>query len=156
MDIRRDGPGRCLHVRQGDTVDFTLVNRANIPHRLDFHAAEIAPSRYYTNVMPGRFAALSVRGEGSGGVHVSLWHRAGGDGTATDVRRTRWWIRLRRGQGATELALAQSEFHLSGKPDQDGTRGSTGRSSGEGARPIVFNCCAGEYAGHPSKSGPTS
>ncbi|MEP7227400.1 MAG: multicopper oxidase domain-containing protein, partial [Gemmatimonadales bacterium] len=46
-------PGPALRVRQGDTVDFTLVNRANIPHSMDFHAAEIAPSRYYVNVMPG-------------------------------------------------------------------------------------------------------
>ena len=33
-------PGPPLHVRQGDTVDFTLLNRANIPHSMDFHAAE--------------------------------------------------------------------------------------------------------------------
>jgi FtsP/CotA-like multicopper oxidase with cupredoxin domain len=46
-------PGPALHLRQGDTVDFTLVNRANIPHSMDFHAAEIAPSKYYVNVLPG-------------------------------------------------------------------------------------------------------
>ena len=46
-------PGPPLHVAQGDTVDFTLLNRANIPHSMDFHAAEIAPSRYYVNVLPG-------------------------------------------------------------------------------------------------------
>ena len=46
-------PGPALHVRQGDTVDFTLINRANIPHSMDFHAAEIAPNKYYVNVMPG-------------------------------------------------------------------------------------------------------
>jgi nitrite reductase (NO-forming) len=38
-------PGPALHVRQGDTVEFTLVNHANIPHSMDFHAAEIAPSK---------------------------------------------------------------------------------------------------------------
>ena len=27
-------PGPALHVRQGDTVDFTLVNGANIPHSM--------------------------------------------------------------------------------------------------------------------------
>ena len=46
-------PGPALHVRQGDVVDFTLVNAGNIPHSMDFHAAEIAPSKYYVNVMPG-------------------------------------------------------------------------------------------------------
>jgi nitrite reductase (NO-forming) len=34
-------------------VDFTLVNHGLMPHSIDFHAAQIAPSRVYTNVMPG-------------------------------------------------------------------------------------------------------
>ncbi len=45
-------PGPVLRVTQGDTVDFTLVNEAPMPHSLDFHAAEIAPSRAYVNLMP--------------------------------------------------------------------------------------------------------
>jgi nitrite reductase (NO-forming) len=45
-------PGPFIRVTQGDTVDFTLINRAMMPHSMDFHAAEIAPSKYYVNVMP--------------------------------------------------------------------------------------------------------
>ena len=45
-------PGPLVRVKQGDTVDFLLVNKAPIPHSLDFHAAEIAPDRYYTNLLP--------------------------------------------------------------------------------------------------------
>ena len=45
-------PGPVLRVTEGDTVDFTLVNHAPMPHSLDFHAAEIAPSRAYRNLMP--------------------------------------------------------------------------------------------------------
>ncbi len=45
-------PGPVIRATQGDTVDFTLVNKAPMPHSMDFHAAEIAPSKYYTNVMP--------------------------------------------------------------------------------------------------------
>ena len=45
-------PGPVLRVTQGDTVDFTLVNDAPMPHSLDFHAAEISPSRAYVNLMP--------------------------------------------------------------------------------------------------------
>jgi FtsP/CotA-like multicopper oxidase with cupredoxin domain len=72
-------PGPPLHIRQGDTVAFTLVNRANMPHSMDFHAAEIAPSKYYVNVLPGdslqyRFVAASAWR-----IHVSLWHRTGRD-----------------------------------------------------------------------------
>ena len=46
-------PGPTLRVTVGDTVDFTLVNHGMMPHSIDFHAAQIAPSRVYTNVMPG-------------------------------------------------------------------------------------------------------
>lgn len=46
-------PGPVIRVTVGDTVDFTLVNRAPMPHSMDFHAAEIAPDRVYINVMPG-------------------------------------------------------------------------------------------------------
>lgn len=45
-------PGPVLRVTESDTVDFTLVNEAPMPHSLDFHAAEIAPSRAYVNLMP--------------------------------------------------------------------------------------------------------
>jgi len=47
-----DVPGPMLRATVGDTVDFTLVNSANIPHSMDFHAAEIAPDKFYVNVMP--------------------------------------------------------------------------------------------------------
>jgi nitrite reductase (NO-forming) len=46
-------PGPTIRLRVGDTLDFTLVNGAKIPHSMDFHAAEIAPDRAYRNVMPG-------------------------------------------------------------------------------------------------------
>src|SRR6185295_10173151 len=39
-------------VSVGDTIHFTLINGAPIPHSIDFHAAEIAPDRAYRNVMP--------------------------------------------------------------------------------------------------------
>ena len=45
-------PGPIVRVTVGDTIDFTLVNGAMMPHSMDFHAAEIAPDRAYRNVMP--------------------------------------------------------------------------------------------------------
>lgn len=38
-------PGTVLRATVGDAIDFTLVNRAPMPHSMDFHAAEIAPNR---------------------------------------------------------------------------------------------------------------
>lgn len=33
-------PGPVIHLRQGQTVHFTLVNHGTMPHAIDFHAAE--------------------------------------------------------------------------------------------------------------------
>ncbi len=45
-------PGPVMRVTQGDTVDVTIVNNANVPHSVDFHSAQIAPNRAYRNLLP--------------------------------------------------------------------------------------------------------
>ncbi len=46
-------PGPVLHVRQGDTVEFTLVNHGTIPHSIDFHAAQTPWDKNYQSINPG-------------------------------------------------------------------------------------------------------
>ncbi|WP_339061944.1 multicopper oxidase domain-containing protein [Tepidibacillus marianensis] len=47
-------PGPVLRVKQGDKVRFTLVNKdPNMPHSIDFHAAETAPDKNYKDINPG-------------------------------------------------------------------------------------------------------
>jgi nitrite reductase (NO-forming) len=46
-------PGPVVHVRQGQTVEMTLVNGGTIPHSIDFHAARIAPNVAFKDVAPG-------------------------------------------------------------------------------------------------------
>ncbi len=46
-------PAKPLHVRQGDTVKFTLTNNGTMGHGMDFHAAEIDPGANYKTVLPG-------------------------------------------------------------------------------------------------------
>ncbi len=46
-------PGPVLHVRQGDTVNFTFNNNASGAHSIDLHAAQIAPNVAYKTIMPG-------------------------------------------------------------------------------------------------------
>ena len=143
-------PGPFLHVRQGDTVDFTLVNGANIPHSMDFHAAEIAPSKYYTNVMPGdslhyRFVA---RVPGAFMYHCGTapvaMHIANGMYGALVVDPTTPRPR------ANEFVLVQSEFYLSGKPDQAGNHSLDWQKLlGQAPDHIVFNGRASQYASHP-------
>lgn len=148
-------PGPALHVRQGDTVDFTLVNGANIPHSLDFHAAEIAPSKYYTNVMPGdslhyRFVA---RVPGAFMYHCGTapvaMHIANGmyGALVVDPATPR--------PKAKELVLVQSEFYLNAKPDRDGNQGLDWQKLlGQAPDHIVFNGRAGQYASHPIEARP--
>ena len=148
-------PGPALHVRQGDTVDFTLVNGANIPHSMDFHAAEIAPSKYYTNVMPGdslhyRFVA---RVPGAFMYHCgtapAAMHIANGmyGALVVDPATPR--------SKAKELVLVQSEFYLNAKPDRDGNQGLDWQKLlGQAPDHIVFNGRAGQYASHPIEARP--
>lgn len=143
-------PGPALHVRQGDTVDFTLVNRANIPHSMDFHAAEIAPNKYYVNVMPGdslhyRFVA---RVPGAFMYHCGTapvaMHIANGmyGALVVDpaVPRPR----------ASEFALVQSEFYFSPKPGSDGAYTLDWEKLLTLAPDhVVFNGRVSQYAEHP-------
>ena len=143
-------PGPMLHIRQGDTVAFTLVNLANIPHSMDFHAAEIAPSKYYVNVMPGdslqyRFVA---RVPGAFMYHCgtapAAMHIANGMYGALIVDPV-----VPRPK-ARELVFVQSEFYLTPKPAADGTRGlDWERLLSLAPDHIVFNGRAGQYATHP-------
>jgi nitrite reductase (NO-forming) len=143
-------PGPALRVRQGDAVNFTLINRANIPHSMDFHAAEIAPSKYYVNVMPGdslqyRFVA---RVPGAFMYHCgtapAAMHIANGmyGAIIVDPARPR--------PKAREFVFVQSEFYLTAKPGADGTRGlDWQRLLTLAPDHVVFNGRADQYASHP-------
>jgi len=143
-------PGPAIHVRQGDVVDFTLVNGANIPHSMDFHAAEIAPSKYYVNVMPGdslhyRFTA-HVPGAfmyHCGTAPVAM-HIANGMYGAIVVDPAKPRPRAR------ELVFVQSEFYFTPKTAADGTHSlDWERLLSLSPDHVVFNGRANQYATHP-------
>jgi nitrite reductase (NO-forming) len=46
-------PGPVIHVRQGQTVEVTLTNKAMMAHSVDFHAAQVAPNVDFADVAPG-------------------------------------------------------------------------------------------------------
>lgn len=143
-------PGPVLRVTEGDTVDFTLVNRAPMPHSLDFHAAEIAPNRAYRNLMPNdslsyRFVA---RVPGAfmyhcGTAPVAL-HIANGmyGAIIVDPRQER--------SPAREFVFVQSEFYT--KTLADSTRTiDWDKLLGLAPDYVVFNGQEAEYANHPIK-----
>ena len=143
-------PGPTLRVRQGDTIDFTLVNRANIPHSMDFHAAEIAPSKFYVNVLPGdslhyRFVA---RVPGAFMYHCgtapAAMHIANGmyGAIVVDPAQSR--------PKAREFVFVQSEFYMTATPAADGSRSlDWDRLLSLAPDHVVFNGRANQYATHP-------
>jgi len=143
-------PGPALRVGQGDTVEFTLINRADIPHSMDFHAAEIAPSKKYVNVMPGdslhyRFVA---RVPGSFMYHCGTapvaMHIANGMYGAIIVDPSTPLPKAR------EFVFVQSEFYMTPKPSADGTRSlQWDKLLSLAPDHVVFNGRAGQYASHP-------
>ncbi len=45
-----DVPGPILHVREGDTINFTFTNLGEVGHSMDFHAAQIDPAVAFRSV----------------------------------------------------------------------------------------------------------
>jgi nitrite reductase (NO-forming) len=143
-------PGPALRVTVGDTVDFTLINGAPIPHSIDFHAAEIAPSRAYINVMPKDSVHFSFVARVPGafmyhcGTAPAALHIASGMYGALIVDP------VTPRPAAREFVLVQSEFYLA--PTTDSTKPRTlGWQKMLDLSPdyVVFNGVAGQYAAHP-------
>ena len=56
-----DIPGPIVHVKEGDTVEFTLVNHGSIPHSMDFHASQIDPKIAFRSAPPGQPVSYTFR-----------------------------------------------------------------------------------------------
>ena len=111
-----DVPGPIVHVRQGDTIEFTLTNEGSVPHSMDFHAAQIDPSQAFRSVARGRSVTFTFTPRHAG---AYVYHC----GTAP--------VLLHIGSGmygaiivdppqplpvAREFVLVQSEFYLTAAP----------------------------------------
>jgi nitrite reductase (NO-forming) len=56
-----DIPGPIIHCRVGDTIDFTLTVDGQLPHSMDFHAAQIDPKTAFRSVAPGKSISFSFK-----------------------------------------------------------------------------------------------
>ena len=54
-----DVPGPIVHTRVGDTVEFTLTNDVDVPHSMDFHAAQIDPKVAFRSVTKGQSVSFT-------------------------------------------------------------------------------------------------
>ena len=107
-----DVPGPVVHTRVGDTVEFTLTNDADIPHSMDFHAAQINPKEAFRSVPRGQSVTFAFKPKWAGafmyhcGTAPVLMHIASGMYGAIIVQP-------REGMpAAREFVLVQSEWYL--------------------------------------------
>lgn len=54
-------PGPIVHVREGDTIEFTLTNEGAVPHSMDFHAAQVDPRDAFRSVAQGESVTFTFQ-----------------------------------------------------------------------------------------------
>jgi nitrite reductase (NO-forming) len=114
MNFNRQVPAPVLRLTEGDTVHFTLTNQGQMPHSIDFHAAQTAWSKNYQEVAPGASASFDWTASYPGvfmyhcGAAPVLMHMADGmyGAVIVDPKGGR--------PAAREYVLVQSEFYGSG------------------------------------------
>jgi nitrite reductase (NO-forming) len=107
-----DVPGPIVHTRVGDTVEFTLTNDVDIPHSMDFHAAQIDPKQAFKSVVKNASVTFSFKPKYAGafmyhcGTAPVLMHIGSGMFGAIIVSP-------REGlPPAKDFVLVQNEFYL--------------------------------------------
>jgi nitrite reductase (NO-forming) len=143
-------PGPVVRVTVGDTVEFTLVNVSPMPHSMDFHAAEIAPSRAYVNVNPGD--SLSFRFVAR--VPGAFMYHCGTAPVAAHIANGMYGAIIvdpvRPLPSAREFVIVQSEFYLAAPTGPDSLRRlDWAKMLSLAPDHVVFNGVAGQYAAHP-------
>ena len=104
-------PGPVIRVRQGQTVNFTLVNKTQMDHSIDFHAAETPWNVNYQAVKAGQSFTFSWKANYPGafmyhcGTPPVIQHLANGMYGAIIVDPASGW------SPAKEYVLVQSEFY---------------------------------------------
>jgi nitrite reductase (NO-forming) len=114
MNFGRQVPAPTLRISEGDTVAFDLRNEGQMPHSIDFHAAQTAWSKNYQEVAPGASFAFKWTASYPGvfmyhcGAAPVLMHMADGmyGAIIVDPKGGR--------PAAREYLLVQSEFYGSG------------------------------------------
>ncbi|MFI5262173.1 MAG: multicopper oxidase domain-containing protein [Candidatus Limnocylindrales bacterium] len=141
MNFAGQVPAPTLRVTEGDMVRFTLSNLGALNHSIDFHAAQIAWSRVYQEVLPGasfsfdwtaRYPGVFMYHCGAGPV---LMHIADGmyGMVIVDPKNGR--------PPAREYVIVQSEFYGSG--------GQLAKMLNDPPDYVVFNGQANRYKANP-------
>ena len=143
-------PGPVIHVRQGQTVNFTLTNGdPMMAHSIDFHAAQTPWSVNYQPVAPGKSYSFTWKANYPGaflyhcGTPPVMEHMANGMYGAIIVDPANGWA-----TPAQEYVLVQSEFYT--QRNSDGTYSlSTTKMMQNMPDYVVFNGYASQYTQSP-------
>lgn len=142
-------PGPVIRATVGDTVEFTLVNSAAMPHSMDFHAAEIAPNKYYVNVMPKDSIHYRFVPHVTG---VFMYH-CGTAPVAAHIANGMYGALIVDPAvprpAARELVFVQSEFYLTADSAGHARSLAWERLLSQAPDFVVFNGRASQYAEHP-------
>jgi nitrite reductase (NO-forming) len=140
-------PGPVIHVKQGDTVEFTLKNEGSMQHSIDFHAAETPWNLNYKSIDPGQTLSFSFKADHPGafmyhcGTAPAMMHIADGMYGAIIVDPATPL------PAAKEYVLVQSEFYTT-KPGKDGVvQGDYPKMQNGAPDYVVFNGVANQYTG---------
>ena len=107
-----DVPGPIVHVREGDTVEFTLTNDGMVAHSMDFHVAQINPKDAFKSVAKGQSITFTFKPRFAGafmyhcGTAPVLMHIGSGMFGAIIVRPRKEL------PAAKEFVLVQNEYYL--------------------------------------------
>ena len=146
-------PGPIVRVRQGQTVNFTLINDGKMGHSIDFHAAQVAPNVDYRPIPSGGKISFTFTPRYPGvfmyhcGMAPVMDHIANGMYGAIIVDPTNGW------GPAKEYALVQSELYTQKNPDGSYSLNQQKMMS---AMPdyVVFNGYAAQYVSDPLTAKP--
>jgi nitrite reductase (NO-forming) len=146
-------PGNVVHLRQGDTLDFTLRNNSAMGHSIDFHAAQTPWDVNYQTIVPkqelnfkwkANFPGVFMYHCGTGPV---LEHIGNGMYGAVIVDPAETFA------PAKEYVLVQSEFYLSAGADGNWD-GDLTRMQAVQPDFVVFNGAANQYQQQPLTASP--
>jgi nitrite reductase (NO-forming) len=142
------GPGPVIRVRLGQTVHFTLVNDGNMPHSIDFHAAQTPWNVNYQEVPAGKSFSFDWKANYPGvfmyhcGAPVVIYHMANGMYGSIIVDPAQGWT------PAQEYVLLQSEFYTNRLSDGSYTVDANKLTSGIPDY-VVFNGYVNQYKTDP-------
>jgi nitrite reductase (NO-forming) len=148
-------PGKVVHVREGDTIDFTLRNKGTMGHSIDFHSAQTPPDVNYKTIIPGEELSFAWKANYPG---VFMYHCGTGpviEHLANGMYGTVIVEPAAGREPAREYVLVQSEFYLKQSAAGDGTWDSdSARMLAVQPDFVVFNGASLQYQQAPLKAAP--